>query len=166
MYKQLDCGICCSITVASYPGLLTLAFVASSTNAREGLVKLITCNDAPGCWVDMWRSGRFLLYSYEVAFWTQETSPRLPGVKHSVAPWSVFTINSALTVILGMWRSSTRPSNVQVVIACDQFYQAFHSVSTASDKHWSEKAWVWSYSHATTHNTTVKFLVHWTWKQL
>jgi len=40
-----------------------------------------------------------------------------------------------------MWHSSTRPSNVQVVIACDQFYQAFPHVSTASVKCWGEKAW-------------------------
>ena len=41
------------IFVASYPGLLTLAFVACSTNVGEGLVKLITCNDRPGC-VEEW----------------------------------------------------------------------------------------------------------------
>jgi len=35
-------------TLASYPGLLTPAFVACSTNAGEGLVKLITCSDVPG----------------------------------------------------------------------------------------------------------------------
>jgi len=40
--------------------LLTLAFVTCSTNAREGLVKLIMCNDVPGHWVDMWRCGTFL----------------------------------------------------------------------------------------------------------
>jgi len=26
-------------------------------NAGEGLVKQITCNDMPGRWVDVWRSG-------------------------------------------------------------------------------------------------------------
>ena len=31
--------------VASYPGLLTPAFVACGTNTGGGLVKLITCND-------------------------------------------------------------------------------------------------------------------------
>ena len=58
-----------------------------------------------------------------------------------VVPWSVFAIYSILAVILGMWHSSTHPSNVQVVIACDQFYQAFPYVSTASVKCWGEKAW-------------------------
>jgi len=43
------------IWLASYPGLLTPAFVACSTNVGEGLVKLITCNDVP----DVWRSGTF-----------------------------------------------------------------------------------------------------------
>ena len=37
--------------LASYPGLLTPVFVACSTNTGGGLVKLITYNDVPGCWV-------------------------------------------------------------------------------------------------------------------
>ena len=32
------------------------AFVACSTNTGKGLVKLITCSDVPGHWVDVWRS--------------------------------------------------------------------------------------------------------------
>jgi len=43
-----------------YPGLLTPAFVTCITNTGEGLVKLITCCDVPGLWVDVWRSGTFL----------------------------------------------------------------------------------------------------------
>jgi len=58
--------------LASYPDLLTPAFVACNTNVGGGLVKLITCNDVPGCWVDMCRSGTFLLYSCEAAFWAQK----------------------------------------------------------------------------------------------
>ena len=46
-------------TVSLYPGLPTPGFVACSTNTEEGLVKLITCNDIPGHWVDVWRSGTF-----------------------------------------------------------------------------------------------------------
>jgi len=34
--------------LALYPGLLTPVLVICSTNAGEGLVKLITCNDVPG----------------------------------------------------------------------------------------------------------------------
>jgi len=36
-----------------YPGLLTPAFVTYSTNAGEGLTKLVTCSDVLGCWVDI-----------------------------------------------------------------------------------------------------------------
>jgi len=37
-----------SCTIALYPGLLTPAFIACSTNAGEGLVKLSHVNDVPG----------------------------------------------------------------------------------------------------------------------
>jgi len=33
--------------------------VCCSTNMGEGLVKLITCNDVPGRWANVWRSGTF-----------------------------------------------------------------------------------------------------------
>ena len=52
-------GLISKVAAALYPGLLTPVFVACSTNAREGLVKLITCSDVPGCWMDIWRSGTF-----------------------------------------------------------------------------------------------------------
>ena len=45
--------------VASYPGHLTPVFVACSTNKGEALAKLVTCSDLRGCWVDVWRSGKF-----------------------------------------------------------------------------------------------------------
>jgi len=38
-------------------GLLTPAFVACSTNVGEGLVKLVTCSDIPGC-VEEWHIPR------------------------------------------------------------------------------------------------------------
>jgi len=47
------------VLLASYPGLLTPVFVACSTNTGEGLVEVITRNDVPGRWVDVWRSGTF-----------------------------------------------------------------------------------------------------------
>ena len=46
----------CTLPVASYPGLLTPAFVACSTNAGEGLVKL----SHAVTYLDVWRSGTFL----------------------------------------------------------------------------------------------------------
>jgi len=48
-------------TPALYPGLLTLAFVAYTTDVGEGLVKLIIYRDIPGRWVNVWRSGAFIL---------------------------------------------------------------------------------------------------------
>jgi len=36
------------------------------------------------------------------------------------------------------------------VNACDQFHQAFPHISTASDKHWGEKAWVKDTIHEVT----------------
>ena len=61
-------------TIASFPGLLTPAFVACSTNAGEGLVKLVTPGTnaggrpsktrhvqvTSGRNMNIWRSGTFL----------------------------------------------------------------------------------------------------------
>jgi len=91
------CSGHCLRHLALYPGFLTPAFVICSTNVGDGLVKLIMWNDIAGCWVDMWRSGTFLLYSCKVAFWTQERSPWLSNVEHSVVLQSMFAIGSALT---------------------------------------------------------------------
>ena len=46
-------------TLASFPGLLTPAFVACSTNTGEGLVKLVTCSDVGERYMDEWKSGTF-----------------------------------------------------------------------------------------------------------
>ena len=63
---------------------------------------------------------------------------------------SSVVISTTLTYIhtcsfLWIFDSSTRPPNIQDVTANNQFYQAFPHVSTASDKSWSKKAWVWGY---------------------
>ena len=89
-----------SCRVASYPDLLTPAFVTCCTIMGESLEKLITCKDIRGRWVGMWRSGTFLLYSCKAAFWTQETSPRLADVDCSVILQSLFVIGSAITCSL------------------------------------------------------------------
>jgi len=39
--------------------------------------------------------------------WTQEMSPRVPNVRCSVAPWSVFAIGSALTYLQLFWKCAT-----------------------------------------------------------
>jgi len=44
------------ILLSLYPGLLTPAVVACSTNTGEGQV---TCSDILGRWVDIWRSDTF-----------------------------------------------------------------------------------------------------------
>ena len=64
-------------------------------------------------YLDMGRSGTFLLYICEVAFWTQETSPRLSDVKRSVVLWSVFVIGSTLTY-LGLFQECATPPHIQV----------------------------------------------------
>ena len=85
--------------LASFPGLLTPAFVACSTNAWEGLVKLVMCNDVGGRYVDVRRSGTFFLYSSGVAFLTEETLARLPDVDRSVAQCPIAVVSSALTYL-------------------------------------------------------------------
>jgi len=84
----------CSVPIASYPGLLTPAFVACSTHAGEGLVSRAMM------YLDVWKNGTILLYNCKAAFWIQETSPRLCDVNHSVVLWFVFAISSALVYLL------------------------------------------------------------------
>ena len=51
-------------------------------------------------YLDMWRSGTFLLYNCKAAFWIQETLPRLSDVERSVVLRSVFAIVTALAYLL------------------------------------------------------------------
>jgi len=75
----------------------------------EGLVKLIMCSDVPGCWVDVGRSGTFLLYSCKVAFWTQETPQNclMSSTQsfHGPCLWSV--VHSLICSFSGICHSST-----------------------------------------------------------
>ena len=64
-------------------------------------------------YLDVWRSGTFILYSCKAAFWTQEISSRLSDVKCSVVLRSVFAINSALTY-LQVFRECATPPHIQV----------------------------------------------------
>jgi len=60
LQQDFKSGIKKAVILASYPGLLTPAFDAHSTNIGESLVKLITCNDyIPKHWMDIWRSATF-----------------------------------------------------------------------------------------------------------
>ena len=64
-------------------------------------------------YLDMWRSGPFLLYSCKAAFRIQQMLPRLSNVKRSVVLQSVFAIGSALNYLLFFWECAT-PPHVQV----------------------------------------------------
>ena len=35
--------------------------LATSTSMEEGLAKLVTCSDIPGCWTGVWRRGTQLM---------------------------------------------------------------------------------------------------------
>ena len=131
--------------LASYPGLLTTAFVTCSTNAGEGLAKLITCNDIT------WTCGG-VAFSFCIAVkQLSETKkchqdclmlstqsfyhPCLKSLAHSLT--CDFSRNAPLLHTSGY------------IIARDQFYQAFPCISTASDRCWGEKAWVRGYNGIT-----------------
>jgi len=64
-------------------------------------------------YLDIWRSGTFLLYSYKAAFWIQETSPRLSNVECSAVLRSVFAVSSTLAYLL-FFRECVTPPYVQV----------------------------------------------------
>ena len=97
-------------------------------------------------YLDVWRSGTFLLYGCKVAFCIQETSPRLSDVKCSVILQSLFAIGSALTCLLFFRECATLPQvKVHFMWLTDNdsySYQAFSHISTASEKCQDEKAWV------------------------
>ena len=108
----------------------------------KGLVKLITCNDAPGHRVDVWRSGTFFLYSCKRLSKTKERSPRLPlpDVERLVAPWSVFAIGSTLTYSRFFWECA--------IIARDQFTRPSPALVLQTTC-WGEKVWVQDNSQST-----------------
>jgi len=64
-------------------------------------------------YLDIWRSGTFLLYSCKAAFWIQEMSPKLSNVECSVVLRFVFGIGSALAYLL-FFRECATPPYVQV----------------------------------------------------
>ena len=129
-----------TVAVALYPGLLTPVFVTCSTNAGEGLVKL----SRGMTYLDVWRSGTFLLYSCKAAFWIQESrqdclmtsaqlfyGPCLQSVVHSLT--CCFCGNVPLL------------HTSRYVIPRDSVLPGLPCVSTASNKRWGEKAWVRGY---------------------
>jgi len=142
------------IDLTLYPGLLTPALVAWSTNAGGSLVKLITCNDIPGRWVDVCRNSTFFLYSYEVPFWTQEILMSSTLSLHGQCLWLAMHVT---------------PLHIHPMSRCPgchctrSVYQAFPCISTESDKRWGEKAWEWGYVRCTHHWELCHFGTTW-WK--
>jgi len=123
----------CCIYQDSYPGLLTPAFVACSTNTGEGLVKLITCNDVPGR-VEEWHiPGKTA--SKQVHYQLQTRTIERLSSQHQIV-LATFLGFSHFTAV--QKECATPGMSLHVI----QFCQAFPHVSTASDKCWGEKAWV------------------------
>ena len=116
--------------IVSHPGLLIPAIVACSTNTGEGLVTLAMCSDVRGRWMDVWRSiWHILSVQLWGAFWTQETSPRLPDVDRSVTQWC--RLQSVEQSLVVFQECATPPHihptsmYVTAVTALGEFYQAF-----------------------------------------
>ena len=130
-----------TLDLASYPGLLTPAFVTCSTNAGEGLVKLITCNRTWTC------GGVAHSFCTAVKRLSEPKKRRQDCQMSSAQSFYGSCLQSvvySLTCCFSrMCHSSTRPGTSYHVT---QFYQAFPRVSTASDKRWGEKAWVRGYN--------------------
>jgi len=71
---------------------------SSGAPLHETLNKL-TAVETESCamtYLDVWRSGTFLLYGCKVAFCIQETLSKLSDVERSVILWYLFAISSAL----------------------------------------------------------------------
>jgi len=60
------CVCVCVCVLASLRRLfhLHVALVVCSIGVGGGLVKLVTCSDVPGRWVDVWRSGIHVFFLY------------------------------------------------------------------------------------------------------
>jgi len=130
----------CWSTIASYPDLLTPAFVTCSTNAGEGLVKLShvkwhtwTCGGVAHsfCTAVKWlseskkRHQDCLMLSAQLFY-----GPCLRSVSHS--------LNCCFSGNVPLLHTS------RYVIACESVLPGLpHGKYTASDKCWGEKAWVW-----------------------
>ena len=112
----------CRTYIASYPGLLTPAFVACSTNAGEGLVKLSHVQ-----W-RTWTCGGVALSFSTAVKWLSEPK----RCQEVILQFMLAIIVHSLTC--GLFRNVPLLHMSRYVIARDSVYQAFPRVSTASDK--------------------------------
>ena len=89
------------------------------------------------------------LYSCKVVFWTQKSLPDcLMSNAQSFHGSCLRSVAHSLAVTCVFWECVNPPHihpMFRYVITCDQVYKAFPHVSTVSNKHWGEKAWVWGY---------------------
>ena len=123
--------------IASYPGLLTPAFVACSTNAGEGLVKL-----SHVVWCTWTYGGVAHSFCTAVKRLSESKKHRQDCLilsSQSFYGLCLRSVSLTCCFFLGMCHSSTRPGTSLHVT---QFYKAFSRISTASGKWWDEKAWV------------------------
>ena len=125
--------------VALYPGrLLTPVFVACSTNAGEGLVKLShvqwhtwTCGGV----AQSWKSRKWVHYRSQT-----QTAHQLSVRYQTVLATFLGFRKPLYSCTEVMCHTSTHPGTSL------HMTQAFPHVSTASDKRWGEKAWVQGYA--------------------
>ena len=94
--------------------------------------------------------------SKRVRYWSQtQTVDRLSGRHHTVLVMFRRFRKPLYSCTEGLCRSSTR---LGTSLHVTQFYQAFSRVSTASDKRWSEKAWVRDYRSTTTQAVRMHYI--------
>ena len=131
MYKKH--AMPCLISRPSHP-----VFVACSTNAGEGLVKLShvqwrtwTCGGV----VHSWKSCKWVRYRSQT-----QTVPQLSARHQTVLATFLGFRKPLYSCTEVMCHTSTHPGTSL------HMTQAFPHVSTASDKRWGEKAWVQGYA--------------------
>jgi len=139
----------CTYTVASYPGLLTPAFVACRTNAGEGLVKL-----SHVVW-RTWTCGGVARSSCTAVKRLSESKKRqqdclMLSAQSFYGPCFRSVVHS-LTCCFS--RKVPLLHTSRYVIPRDSVLPGLPCVSTASDKRWGEKAWVQGYLYCTNNRT-------------
>ena len=123
--------------LASYPVLLTPAFVASSANVWY--VKPITSSD-----IHTWMWGGCVEEWCEAVGQISERKKHRQDYPMSTGH-SSFVHGCSLTYLWFFHECTTPPCThptSRYVITCDEFYQTFPRISIASNKCWGEKAWV------------------------
>ena len=103
-------------------------------------------HDIPGHWVDVWRSGTLpqnhkWVSALPIATWTVEWL----SAQHQIVLTTFLGFRSHFRAIQMECATSPHVHPMSNDTAHDQFYLAFPCISTVTNKHWDEKAWVWGY---------------------